>query len=206
VTKGLVGFPPCSPTIEFLSSRKLKKVIFCGSSAICQGAILIDELKCLQWGHRKSNYSNNTIAIQVDFKDYGIRPHLWLQEVASGFIKLTVTYVLIDEKEERFVHIVTNLKTPTQYVFSLKKKVRDEDLKGMKSHDYHVMMQEILHLCMWHFMKRDCKMAIICLCYVFKKVCAEVADPTIMGELKNDVAITLILLRKEFLPNQFLMS
>lgn len=49
VTKGLVGFPPCSPTIEFLSSRKLKKVIFCGSSAICQGAILINELKCLQW-------------------------------------------------------------------------------------------------------------------------------------------------------------
>lgn len=56
--------------------------------------------------------------------------------------------MLIDEKEERFGHIVTNLKTPTKYVFSLKKKVRDEDLKGMKSHDYHVMMQRNLPLCM----------------------------------------------------------
>ncbi len=131
---------------------------------------------------------------------------MWLQEVASGYIKPTVTYVLINEKEEMFVHIVTNLKTPTHYVFSLKKKVRDEDLKGMKSHDYHVMMQEILPLCMWHFMTKDCKMAIICLCYVFKRVCAKVVDPTIMGEPKNDVEITLIFLRKEFSPNQFLMS
>jgi hypothetical protein len=37
----------------------------------------------------------------------------------------------------------------THYVFSLKKQVqKDEDLKGMKSHDFHVMIQDILPLCM----------------------------------------------------------
>ncbi len=56
--------------------------------------------------------------------------------------------MLTYEEKERFVRIVTNLKTPAKYVFSLKKKIRDGDLKGMKSHDYHVMMQEILLLCM----------------------------------------------------------
>jgi hypothetical protein len=47
-------------------------------------------------------------------------------------------------------------------------------------------------------------MAIICLCRVFKRVHAKVVDPTTMGrELKNDVAITLFLMEKEFLSSFF---
>jgi hypothetical protein len=79
----------------------------------------------------------------------------------------------------------------------------DGDLKGMKSHDYHVMMQEILPLCMQHLMTKDCRIAIICLCRIFKRICAKVVDPTRMGELKNDVAITLVLLEDEFPPSFF---
>ncbi len=32
------------------------------------------------------------------------------------------------------------------------------------------------------------------LCHVFKKVCVKIVDPTIMGELKKEVAICLVLL------------
>jgi hypothetical protein len=34
-------------------------------------------------------------------------------------------------------------------------------MRGMKSHDYHVMMQEILPLCMQHLTTKGCNMAII---------------------------------------------
>jgi hypothetical protein len=114
------------------------------------------------------------------------------------------SHICVDKRrKKRFVHIITNLTTPTQYVSSLKKRVRDGDLKGMKSHDYHIMMQEILPLCMQHLMTKDCRIAIICLCQVFKRICAKVVDPTRMGELTNDVAITLILVEKEFPPSFF---
>jgi hypothetical protein len=84
---------------------------------------------------------------------------------------------------------------PTQYVSSLKKKIhKDGDLKGMKSHDFHVMMQDILHLCMHDLMSKGCRIALICLCHVFKKLCAKILDPTTMGELKKDVAMTIVLL------------
>jgi hypothetical protein len=73
----------------------------------------------------------------------------------------------------------------------------------MKSHDYHIMMQEILHLCIQHFMTKECKMAIIHLCQVFKRLCAKVVDPAMMGDLKKEVAITLTLLEKEVLPSIF---
>ncbi len=70
----------------------------------------------------------------------------------------------------------------------------------MKSHDFHVMMQNILPLCMRHLMAKGCRMAIICLNHVCKKLYAKIVDPTTMAELKNDVAITLVLLEKEFPP------
>lgn len=46
-------------------------------------------------------------------------------------------------------------------------------------------------------------MAILCLCRVFKRLCAKVVDPTMMGDLKKEVAITLTLLEQEFLPSIF---
>ncbi len=98
-------------------------------------------------------------------------------------------------KKERFLHIICVLKMPTQYVSSLKKKVhKDGDLKGMKSHDFHLMIQDILLLCMRDLMSKGCRITLICLCHVFKKLCAKILDPTTMGELKKDVAMTIVLL------------
>jgi hypothetical protein len=83
---------------------------------------------------------------------------------------------------------------PTHYVNSLKKLIHEDgDLKGMKSHDFHLMMQDILLLCMRDLMSKGCRIAIIRLCHVFKKLCAKILDPTTMGELKKDVAMTLML-------------
>ncbi len=45
-------------------------------------------------------------------------------------------------------------------------------------------------------------MTIIRLSCVFKKLCAKIVDPTIMGDFKQDVALTLVLLEQEF-PSSF---
>ncbi len=90
--------------------------------------------------HREKNLYENvmktifdtkdTSTVQEDLKDCGMWPHLWLQKVASWFIKPTATHVLTYEEKERFVHIVTNLKTPTKYIFSLNKIIRDGGFEG----------------------------------------------------------------------------
>jgi hypothetical protein len=49
-------------------------------------------------------------------------------------------------------------------------------------------------------MAKGCKMTIICLNHVLKKLCAKIVDPTRMVELKTDVPIIIILLEKEFPP------
>ncbi len=52
-------------------------------------------------------------------------------------------------------------------------------------------------------MAKSCKLAIIHLFCVFKKLCAKILNPTTMGELKKDVAFTLILLEQKFPPSFF---
>jgi hypothetical protein len=48
---------------------------------------------------------------------------------------------LLDEEKNRFLQIMKNPKTPTSYISSLKKRIHsDGEMKGLKSHDYHVMM------------------------------------------------------------------
>ncbi len=69
----------------------------------------------------------------------------------------------------------------------------------MKSHDYHVSMQDILLLCMWHLMAKGCRVAIIWLSHVLKKVCVKVMDPRAMVDLKKDVVVILVLLKKKSL-------
>jgi hypothetical protein len=56
---------------------------------------------------------------------------------------------------------------------------------------------------MQDLMAKGCQVAIIQLCHVFKKLCAKIVDPTTMEELNNELAITLVLLEKEFPPSFF---
>jgi len=139
----------------------------------------------------------------LDFNGFGILWHttnLCLQANGVGFIKLVVSYVLTNEEKWRFVQIILQLEIPTHYVFSLKKQLQnDGDLRGMKSHDFHVMMQDILPLCMWHLMAKGRRMAAVHLSHVLKKLCAKIVDPRTMDDFKHDVAVTVVLLKKKLL-------
>jgi hypothetical protein len=43
-----------------------------------------------------------------------------------------------------FLQTINKLKIPTNCATSLKSRVqKDEKLRGLKSHDYHIMMQQI---------------------------------------------------------------
>jgi hypothetical protein len=138
-----------------------------------RGSLIYNTLDVMHCKNLRENLMNtifgtkDTTSVYEDLKECGIRSHLWLQHVVGKIIKHVASYVVSNEKKDRF--LLGNLKTTSNYVCSLKKKVhKDGDMKGMKSHDYHVMMQAILPLCMRHLMAKGYKMAIIWLSHVFK--------------------------------------
>jgi hypothetical protein len=53
-----------------------------------------------------------------------------------------VPYVFKAIGRTEIVGIVSNICTPTYYVGSIHKRLADGKLQYMKTHDYHVLMQE----------------------------------------------------------------
>ncbi len=63
--------------------------------------------------------------------------------MANGsYIKPKAPYVMTSEEKDVSLHVIKKLKTPTNYVATVKSKVqKDGNLTGLKSHDYHILMQ-----------------------------------------------------------------
>ena len=78
-----------------------------------------------------------------DMRARGIRPHLHLVPNADGQTHFMpdAPYVLSQEDKEAFFNSIKELKNPTNYVGSLSSTIQDGKLRGMKTHDFHVLLQ-----------------------------------------------------------------
>ena len=148
----------------------------------------------------------DTLGACLDMKEAGIRKHLWpVRGVKPGSVILPQSsYVLTKEERQVFVDQVRSLRTPTQYVGQLKKRVNmDGQIKGLKSHDYHVLLQQVLPLCVCTTIAKEVRTAIIMLSCVFRRICAKSIDSKAIEEMRCEAAIALCMLEKEFPPSFF---
>jgi hypothetical protein len=79
----------------------------------------------------------------------------------------------------------------------------DGDLKGLKSHDYHILMQQVLPLCVRTLMQKDVRMAIIRVCCIFGRLCVQFVDPSTMTTLYEETVLIMCLLERVFPPSFF---
>jgi hypothetical protein len=91
----------------------------------------------------------DTMKVRGDLQRRRIRRHLWLitnPRRPGKMFKLAVPYILSDDDFKEFVKCIESLGKPTGYASSLGKHVRSKKFGGLKSYDYHVLMQQILLL------------------------------------------------------------
>ncbi len=86
----------------------------------------------------------------------------------SKILKLHASYVLTTDGLNIFLSQLWSMKLPTHYRASLTKHVADKKLGSMKSHDYHMLMQQVLPLCLKGLMVVEPWMVIIKLSHVFQ--------------------------------------
>lgn len=92
---------------------------------------------------------NDSPGSRVDVEDLGIREEIWLQDPhrhQDEFYMPHPPYVLTTVEKREVVSIVSNIRTPTNYVGSIHKRLADGKLQYMKTHDYHVLMQQVCEL------------------------------------------------------------
>ena len=148
----------------------------------------------------------DTLKVRLDLKEAGIRPHLHplLKRTPGSLVLLVALYVLSKDEKKKFLDIIRSLKTPSNYVRQFAKCIASgDDLKGLKSHDYHILMQQLLPLCCPTLLDKDTRVTIMRLSRVFLRLCMKSVDPSSMETLFEDIAETLCMLEKVFPPSFF---
>ena len=92
------------------------------------------------------------------------------------------------------------VKVPQGYSLNIKILVEFKDLKlvGLKSHDCHILMQQLLVVAIRDILPNKVRHAITRLCFFFNATCNKVIDPVKLDELENEAAIILCQLEMHF--------
>ena len=166
--------------------------------------------------HCEKNISENILrttfgekdsaAVRADMQARGIRPHLHLQALGPNRDRLYMpdaSYVLLAADKAKVLQVLKNLRTPTHYVSALHTKISKGKLSGLKSHDFHILLQQILPLCYRKVSNKALVGSIIRLSRVFRKLCAKTVNIDDEEQLKADSAETMCMLEREMPPSFF---
>lgn len=139
-----------------------------------------------------------------DLKKMGIRKKLHLKNTGS-FKGTTPPYVFIKEEKQIFCERVGYLRMPDGYSSNIASNVSLEDHKilGLKSHDCHVLMQQVLPVALRGLLPKGPRIAIFRLCATLNQLCQRVLDERQLEKLEKEVPETLWMLERFFPPSFF---
>ncbi len=135
----------------------------------------------------------DTKKVWHDLQACDIRPTVWLQPHPTRIGETTMPiapWVMPKEEHLFFLDTLAKLNVPIGYTPRFKKHVKGK-LKAMKSHDYHILCQKILPICMRHMMMWEPTVAILWICKIFQLICTKVYDPSTYHVLKVRTITTL---------------
>jgi hypothetical protein len=140
-----------------------------------------------------------------DMEHLGIRCELWLRPRPNrtAFLKPQAPYVFTEAEKKIFVEEVSAIRTPSGYGSALGKHLKKSKFQGLKSHDYHVLIQQIIPVVSRTLLQPLQRSALIRLGKSLNRICARVVEKTELAALRVYVAETLCILEVCFPPSFF---
>ncbi|XP_021750776.1 uncharacterized protein LOC110716190 [Chenopodium quinoa] len=131
-----------------------------------------------------------------------IKSHLWIDP--QGDIP-PAPYTMSNEEKERFLKVLKKLKVPDGYGSNLQRCVnlKKRKLINMKSHDNHILMQDILPVALRASNATKVIDLLEELSDFFKKICSTTIDTRELDAIQSKLVLTLCKMEIEFLPTFF---
>ncbi|KAL0556667.1 hypothetical protein IC582_005181 [Cucumis melo] len=142
---------------------------------------------------------------RLDLVELNIRSELAPQVGEKKIFLPPACYTLSRVEKLSFCKTLSELKVPEGYSSNIQSLVSLTDLKlyGLKSHDHHVLMQQLLPVAIHGILPKHVRLAIIRLCFFFNAICKKTIDTSQLKGMQEDVVVTLCLLEKYFPPSFF---
>ena len=140
-----------------------------------------------------------------DLQDLNIREELWLKKTTNNkYEKPHASYTFTKEECKSFCQFIYSVRVPDGYTSNISRCVtNNHKLKGMKSHDCHVLLHKILSVAILPYLTKNIRGTLIELCQFFQKICAKTIRISDIEELKQGIVIILCKLEKIFPPSFF---
>ncbi|XP_050876301.1 uncharacterized protein LOC127080005 [Lathyrus oleraceus] len=152
--------------------------------------------------YRKTKDNKNS---RLDMVKMGIPQQLAPEDRGKRSYLPLICHTLSKKEKKSFCEFLYGIKVPQGYSSNIKKLVSMKHLKliGLKSHDCHVLMQQLLPVAIRGILPKNIRVTITRLCLFFNSICNKVLDFKKIDELEEEVAIILYQLEMYFPPSFF---
>ncbi|XP_074360766.1 uncharacterized protein LOC141701019 [Apium graveolens] len=149
--------------------------------------------------------SKDSLSSRLDLVDIGIQPDLAPKIGEKRTYLPHAPYTLSRKEKQTMLASLYGKKLPYRHVSNIKNRVLMIDMKlyGLKSHDCHILLQQLLPVCIRSVLPKNVRVSIIRLCFFFNSLCNKVVDVSKLNKLQADVILTLCELEKIFPPSFF---
>ena len=109
------------------------------------------------------------------------------------------------DDKERFLKVLKYLKVPDAYASNISRCVnlKHRKISNLKSHDNHILMQDILPIALRASKSSEVVGLISDLSSFFEGLCSKALHPNMLDELQLKVVVILCRMEKVFLPSFF---
>ena len=117
----------------------------------------------------------DTLESRRDMAQAGKMPSLHLVLGPSGnYVKPRAPFVFTELEKIDFLNRVSTTPVPSGYSSTLTRHFGERKLMGLKSHDHHILIQQVLPASIRNSLSRGVRQTIIRLGNLFARICAKV--------------------------------
>nr|XP_009623896.1 uncharacterized protein LOC104115034 isoform X1 [Nicotiana tomentosiformis]XP_018632796.1 uncharacterized protein LOC104115034 isoform X1 [Nicotiana tomentosiformis]XP_018632797.1 uncharacterized protein LOC104115034 isoform X1 [Nicotiana tomentosiformis] len=140
-----------------------------------------------------------------DLKEMVIRKDLHPTQRDGKWYYPASCYTLSPYKKSKVCKFLKTIKVPDGYSSNLSRCVKLEDRKiyGMKSHDSHILLEQLLPFAIRGVLPNHAYNAITELSIFFRELCSKTIRVGVLDQLATQIPITLSKIEKIFLPTFF---
>ena len=106
-----------------------------------------------------------------------------------------------------FFQVLKDVRVPDGYASNISRRVnlKDSMISGLKSHDNHILMQQLLPIALHESMPTLVTRPLIKLSYFFREICQKTLKFSEIENLEKDIVVMLCELEKIFPPSFFIV-
>ncbi|CAN6695794.1 unnamed protein product [Malus baccata var. baccata] len=149
--------------------------------------------------------SKDGLAARADLEVLNIRRSQHPRRKGNRTFLPPALFTLKREEKTVFCKVLSTIRVPDGYSSNLSRcvHVNERKIHGLKSHDCHVLMQQLLSLAIRPVLPKVVTMVLLELSAIFRQLCSKKESEEGFNELNSRIALTLCQLEKIFPPTFF---